>query len=94
MKRLYNKLVNVEKDKLLHFIVSFFITLFSFAILNRYFRDIHLSIIYSGLVTLSIGAAKEAYDEYTYKEGDVKDLKADFYGFLSAILVVVYIIIM
>ena len=39
MKRLYNKLVNVEKDKLLHFMVSFFITLFSFAILNRYFRD-------------------------------------------------------
>ena len=84
MRKFYNWLVNVEKDKLLHFMVSFFITLFSFAILNRYFRDIHLSIIYSGLVALSIGAAKEAYDEYIYKEGDVKDFKADIVGFIIA----------
>ena len=80
MRKIIDLLCRIGKDKLLHFIVSFLITLVCFVILNRFFMNVYLSIICSGLVTLAVGAAKEVYD----KEGDIKDFMADAIGFIVA----------
>ena len=75
MKRLYNKLVNVEKDKLLHFIVMFIITLIIYGVAAK--------ITHSKVS--AIGIAKEAYDEHKHHDAEEGDWVSDMVGCVSAL---------
>ena len=75
MKHLYNKLTNVEKDKLLHFIVMFIITLIIYGVAAK--------ITHSKVS--AIGIVKEAYDEHKHHDAEEGDWIADMVGCVSAL---------
>lgn len=85
MKRLYNKLVNVEKDKLLHFIVMFIITLIIYGVAAKITHSKVSAIGISWFVSFAIGIAKEAYDEHKHHDAEEGDWIADMVGCVSAL---------
>lgn len=85
MKRLYNKLVNVEKDKLLHFIVMFIITLIIYGVAAKITHSKVSAIGISWFVSFTIGIAKEAYDEHKHHDAEEGDWIADMIGCVSAL---------
>ena len=85
MKRLYNKLVNVEKDKLLHFIVMFIITLIIYGVAAKITHSKVSAIGISWFVFFIIGIAKEAYDEHKHHDAEEGDWIADMIGCVSAL---------
>ena len=85
MKRLYNKLVNVEKDKLLHFIVMFIITLIIYGVVAKITHSKVSAIGISWFVSFIIGIAKEAYDEHKHHDAEEGDWIADMVGCVSAL---------
>jgi VanZ family protein len=85
MKRLYNKLVNVEKDKLLHFIVMFIITLIIYGVAAKITHSKVSAIGISWFVSFAIGIAKEAYDEHKHHDAEEGDWVADMIGCVSAL---------
>ena len=85
MKRLYNKLVNVDKDKLLHFIVMFIITLIIYGVAAKITHSKVSAIGISWFVSFAIGIAKEAYDEYKHHNAEEGDWIADMVGCVSAL---------
>ena len=85
MKRLYNKLVNVEKDKLLHFIVMFIITLIIYGVAAKITHSKVSAIGISWFVSFAIGIAKEAYDEHKHHDAEEGDWIADMIGCVSAL---------
>ena len=85
MKHLYNKLVNVEKDKLLHFIVMFIITLIIYGVAAKTTHSKVSAIGISWFVSFAIGIAKEAYDEQKHHDAEEGDWIADMVGCVSAL---------
>ena len=85
MKQLYNKLVNVEKDKLLHFIVMFIITLIIYGVAAKITHSKVSAIGISWFVSFAIGIAKEAYDEHKRHDAEEGDWIADMVGCVSAL---------
>lgn len=85
MKRLYNKLVNVEKDKLLHFIVMFITTLIIYGVAAKITHSKVSAIGISWFVSFAIGIAKEAYDEHKHHDAEEGDWIADMVGCVSAL---------
>lgn len=85
MKQLYNKLTNVEKDKLLHFIVMFIITLITYSIASKITHSKVSAIGISWFVPFAIGIAKEAYDEHKHHDAEEGDWIADMVGCVSAL---------
>jgi VanZ family protein len=85
MKQLYNKLTNVEKDKLLHFIVMFITTLIIYGVAAKITHSKISAIGISWFVSFIIGIAKEAYDEHTHHDAEEGDWIADMVGCVSAL---------
>ena len=85
MKHLYNKLTNVEKDKLLHFIVMFIITLIIYGVAAKITHSKVSAIGISWFVSFAIGIAKEAYDEHKHHDAEEGDWIADMIGCVSAL---------
>lgn len=85
MKQLYNKLTNVEKDKLLHFIVMFIITLIIYGVVAKITHSKVSAIGISWFVSFAIGIAKEAYDEHKHHNAEEGDWIADMVGCVSAL---------
>ena len=85
MKRLYNKLVNVEKDKLLHFIVMFITTLIIYGVAAKITHSKVSAIGISWFVSFAIGVAKEVYDEQKHHNAEEGDWIADMVGCVSAL---------
>lgn len=85
MKHLYNKLTNVEKDKLLHFIVMFIITLIIYGVAAKITHSKVSAIGISWFVSFAIGIAKEAYDEHKHHDAEEGDWIADMVGCVSAL---------
>ena len=85
MKHLYNKLINVEKDKLLHFIVMFIITLIIYGVAAKITHSKVSAIGISWFVSFAIGIAKEAYDEHKHHDAEEGDWIADMIGCVSAL---------
>lgn len=85
MKQLYNKLINVEKDKLLHFIVMFIITLIIYGVAAKTTHSKVSAIGISWFVSFIIGIAKEAYDEHKHHDAEEGDWIADMVGCVSAL---------
>jgi VanZ family protein len=85
MKQLYNKLTNVEKDKLLHFIVMFIITLIIYGVVENITHSKVSAIGISWFVSFAIGIAKEAYDEHKRHDAEEGDWIADMVGCVSAL---------
>jgi VanZ family protein len=85
MKQLYNKLINVEKDKLLHFIVMFIITLIIYGVVENITHSKISAIGISWFVSFAIGIAKEAYSEYKHHDAEEGDWIADVLGIVTAL---------
>lgn len=85
LKSIYNWIVNVEKDKLLHFIVMFIITLTVYTICSKITHSKVSSIGVSWFVSFVIGIAKEAYDEHKHHNAEEGDWIADMVGCVSAL---------
>ena len=85
MKHLYNKLTNVEKDKLLHFIVMFIITLIIYGVAAKITHSKVSAIGISWFVSFTIGIVKEAYDEHKHHDAEEGDWIADMIGCVSAL---------
>ena len=73
----YNAIVNISKDKLLHFSVS--------AVMTCFFN---LFLPFWGLfmVMTLIFIAKEIYDYYNCGDPDHKDIIADYIGFIVGVM--------
>lgn len=87
LKSFYKWLVNVEKDKLLHFIVIFIITLIIYGIVVRITNSKISAIGISWFASLLIGVSKEVYDEYKYHNAEEGDLVADAIGFATGLII-------
>jgi VanZ family protein len=85
MKHLYNKLTNVEKDKLLHFIVMFIITLIIYGVAAKITHSKVSAIGISWFMAFAIGIAKEAYDEHKHHNAEEGDWIADVLGIVTAL---------
>ena len=85
MKHLYNKLTNIEKDKLLHFIVMFIITLIIYGVAAKITHSKASAIGISWFVSFIIGIAKEAYDEHKHHDAEDGDWIAGMVGCVSAL---------
>ena len=73
MKKLLNFVANIPHDKLLHFIAGMLITALV-AVVFAHFAPLAVT------VTVVVGFAKEAYDEYSYGGWDWDDLLATIVG--------------
>lgn len=80
----------LAKDKADHFLLSMFMTGFSFAILHESYKKSESSSLYlSGGVTLSLGLGKEMYDARSARgHASLKDMLADALGVALAYFMV------
>ena len=85
LKSIYNWIVNAEKDKLLHFIVMFIITLIIYGVAAKITNSKVSAIGISWFVSFIIGIAKEAYDEHKHHDAEEGDWIADMIGCVSAL---------
>jgi VanZ family protein len=85
LKSIYNWIVNVEKDKLLHFIVMFIITLITYGVIMKVAHNKVSAIGISWFVSFIIGIAKEVYDEHKHHNAEEGDWIADVLGIVSAL---------
>lgn len=81
MKKIFNLFSKIEKDKLLHFSVSSFLCLLFSFIFSKFMNNT-LALTIGSLTTLTVGVAKEIYDQIKYKGFDWKDIVADILGIL------------
>ena len=85
LKSIYNWIINVEKDKLLHFIVMFIITLTVYGVAAKITHSKVSAIGISWFVSFIIGIAKESYDEHKHHDAEEGDWIADMVGCVSAL---------
>jgi VanZ family protein len=85
LKSIYNWIVNVEKDKLLHFIVMFILTLAVYGVAAKITHSKVSAIGISWFVSFIIGIAKEAYDEHKHHNAEEGDWIADVLGIVTAL---------
>ena len=74
---------HIEGDKILHFIVSFFLYL----IIALAFRNLYMAV----WIVFAIGIGKELYDNYIQKTYfDLEDLAFDVIGIFLAYLLLIF----
>lgn len=73
----------MEKDKLLHFIVMFILTLIIYGVTKKVAHSKVSAIRVSWFVSFVIGIAKEVYDEHKHHNAEDDDLIADMVGYVS-----------
>ena len=76
MKKFYNWIINIPKDKLLHVDIEMLITLVSIVIFKLFGCGLE-SCAYGWLVGFLFGIGKEIYDEIKYKSSTSSDWFAD-----------------
>lgn len=85
LKSIYNWIINVEKDKLLHYTISLILALTVYSIWHCFDNKIN-SIGWTYFICFIITLGKEMYDEYTSGTADDKDWSADMLGVLTALI--------
>jgi VanZ family protein len=85
LKSIYNWIVNVEKDKLLHYTISLILALTIYSIASKITHSKASAIGISWFVSFIIGIAKEAYDEYKHHNAEEGDWIADVLGIVTAL---------
>ena len=85
LKSIYNWIVNVEKDKLLHYTVSLILALTIYTIWNCFDSKID-AICWTYAISFVITLSKEIYDEYVSGTADDKDWSADMLGIVTALI--------
>lgn len=85
LKSIYNWIVNVEKDKLLHYTISLILALTIYTIWHCFDSKID-SICWTYCISFVITLSKEIYDEYVSGTSDDKDWSADMLGILTALI--------
>jgi VanZ family protein len=84
LTKIYNWIINIPKDKVMHFTLSFLISLVCCSIATKYTNNIWYGIGFSWIVTFIIGMGKEICDELRYHGSEAYDWLADVIGFLVA----------
>lgn len=80
MRKIFNKIGDLPKDKILHFSVSAILAGLIGAVLTHFVEDPQAAIAYGGISTVCLGVLKETYDQFTQGEFDLKDLATDIIG--------------
>ena len=87
MKKIWNWLVSLDKDKILHDDIVFTISLLAACIcklfISKQWDKITVCAFFAGFVA---GVGKEVYDEWKYKGADEKDWAADICGLVRGTL--------
>lgn len=91
MKKIWDWIVNIPQDKLLHFDAGAFINLFSFAVLYR-FCPVWLAMVLAALVAVVALAVKELYD--AHHPGHSVELADFLWGLFGTAVVNVAFLIM
>ena len=90
MRKIYDWIENLPKDKVLHFLVTFVISFVSCFIICKHTNSLWSGIAGSWFLAFAIGVGKEILDEQYHHNADEADWFADVLGYVSAI--VIYII--
>lgn len=93
IKKIWNWIVSIPKDKLLHDYAAALITLFLFAILYRFTVPFWVSFWISSAVALAALIGKEVYD-YLRPEGHSVEICDILYGCFGIIKIDLALIIM
>ena len=80
MRKIFDKIGNLPKDKILHFSISAILAGLIGAVLTHFVEDPQVAIAYGGISTVCLGVLKEMYDQFTEGEFDLKDLATDVAG--------------
>lgn len=91
MKKIWNWIVNIPKDKLLHFDAAAFIDLYSFAVLYR-FCPVWLAVTLADMLGVIALALKELYD--AHHEDHSVELDDFLWGMIGIFVVNVALLIM
>lgn len=79
---------HIPTDYLLHGIVSFFVTIVLFSLMQMFMMKL-CAFFLAGIVTISFGILKEIFDDYLGGQADIDDIIADLFGIASALFTIV-----
>lgn len=82
MRKIFNKIGNLPKDKILHFSCSAFLAGLVGATLTHFMDDPQVAIAIGGVTSCVVGFLKEMLDQFTETDFDLKDLAVDMAGAL------------
>lgn len=80
IKKILNWASHWEKDKILHFLISMIVALFTAVLVRLLGGDAYDVIWYAWIVGFIAGMGKELYDKWSYDGADDKDWGADVLG--------------
>lgn len=87
MKKIFEWLSNLEKDKILHDDVCFTISLIAACICRIFCKDWQSIVVASFFTSFVFAIGKEIYDEWKYKGADERDWLADIVGIVRGTLI-------
>ena len=92
MKKIWNWITSLGKDKVLHFAISLVISLVAATIFKVCGADKWTIVAVAWFAGFFAGVAKELYDEWKYKGADEADWTADVIGTtLGTILALLFV---
>lgn len=82
MRKIFNKIGNLPKDKILHFSCSALLAGLVGGTLTHFMDDPQVAIAIGGVTSYVVGFLKEMLDQFTETDFDLKDLAVDIAGAL------------